>query len=108
TAPFHDRRIAFDPEWKAPAGRFVTADVSGHVSREKDYQSLGFNRAASVDLFQRLVTLTAGGGMSRDNVFPVGGTPAGLSTGAIIFTGKNPKNVNNVVLGVSRVLTRRW
>src|SRR4029077_14787658 len=52
--------------------------------------------------------ITAGGGFSHDDVFPVGGTPAGLSDGTIIFRGNNPKKVSNLLLGVSRILSRRW
>jgi hypothetical protein len=56
----------------------------------------------------RLLTVTLGGGVSHDSVFPVGGTPEGLSDGTIVRTGSNAKNVTNVLLGASRVLTRRW
>jgi hypothetical protein len=108
TAPFHDHRFALDGDWKKPIGRFVTSTLGGHVSREKDYQSLGANGSVSVDLMQRLLTITAGGGFSHDDVFPVGGTPAGLSDGTIIFRGNNPKKVSNLLLGVSRILSRRW
>lgn len=108
TAPFHDRRIALDGEWQKPWGRFVTSTLGGHFSREKDYQSQGVNGKISTDLMHRLLTLTIGGGVSRDSVFPVGGTPGGLTTGAILSTAKNAKNVSNLLLGASRVLSRRW
>jgi uncharacterized protein DUF3570 len=108
TAPFNDHRFALGGEWKAPVGRFVTTTLGGHVSREKDYQSFGLDAGASVDLMQRMVTISFGGGISHDDVFPVGGTPAGLSDGTIIFTGKNSKKVTNLLLGGSRILSRRW
>lgn len=108
TAPFNDRRIALDGEWKKPFARFYTSTLGGHFSREKDYQSLGVNGALSIETMQKLLTLSIGGGVSHDTVFPIGGTPAGLSTGAIISHAANSKNVTNVLLGASRILTRRW
>lgn len=108
TAQFSDRRISFDGDWQKPWGRFVISNVSGHVSREKDYQSLGVNGTVSTELDHKLVTLTAGGGVYRDSVFPTGGTTAGLSDGTIIHTGGNAKNVSDILLGASRILSRRW
>jgi Protein of unknown function (DUF3570) len=108
TAPFRDRRISLDGEYKRPFGRFVTSTLGGHFSREKDYQSLGASGQISTDLMRRLLTITVGGGVSRDTVFPVGGTPAGLSDGILVHSGSNAKNVSNVLLGASRILSRRW
>lgn len=108
TAPFRDRRIALDAEWQKPWGRFVTSNLGGHFSREKDYQSTGINGKLSMDVYRRLFTVTVGGGVNHDTVFPVGGTPAGLSTGAILYTHSNPKTVSDVLLGVSHVMSRRW
>jgi hypothetical protein len=107
-APFHDTRLSLDGEWQKPVSRYVITTVGGHLSREKDYQSLGINAKVSTDVMNRLLTLTVGGGVSHDTVFPVGGTPEGLSDGTIVRTGSNSKNVTNVLLGASRILTRRW
>jgi Protein of unknown function (DUF3570) len=107
-APFRDRRVALDSEWQKPFGRFVTSTLGGSFSREKDYQSLGVNGKISTDLMRRLLTVTVGGGVSHDTVFPVGGTPTGLSDGTIVRSGSNPKNVSNVLLGASRILSRKW
>ena len=107
-APFHDRRVAFDGEWQKPWSRYVTSTLGGTYSREKDYQSLGLNGKFSTDLMRKLLTVTVGGGISRDTVFPVGGTPLGLSDGSIVHSGSNDKNVTNVLLGASRILSRRW
>ncbi len=108
TAPFRDRRLALDGEWQKPFTRFLTSTVGGHFSREKDYQSLGVNGKISTDLMRRLLTITVGGGLSHDTVFPVGGTPAGLSNGLLVHSGSNAKRVENVLLGASRILSRRW
>jgi len=107
-APFRDRRVTLDSEWQKPWGRLVTSTLGGSFSREKDYQSLGVNGKISTDLMRRLLTVTVGGGVSHDTVFPVGGTPAGLSDGTLVRSGSNPKNVTDVLLGASRILSRRW
>ena len=107
-APFQDHRVAFDGEWQKPFSRIFTSTVGGHFSREKDYQSLGVNAKLSTDLMNRLVTITIGGGINHDSVFPVGGTPIGLSDGIVVHSGSNSKEVKNVLLGGSRILTRRW
>ena len=107
-APFKDRRVSLDAQWQKPWGRLVSSTLGGHFSREKDYQSFGVDGKFSTDLMRRLLTITIGGGVSRDSVFPVGGTPAGLSDGSVVHTGSNAKNVSNVLLGASRILSRRW
>lgn len=105
---FRDQRIGLDGDWQKPLGRYFTSVIGGHFSREKDYQSVGFNGRLSVDLWRRLTTLTVGGGYNHDSVFPTGGTPAGLSDGTIISTNGNPKQVKTLVLGIAQVLSRRW
>jgi hypothetical protein len=108
-ATFSDFRGSLDLEWRAPVGGRVTTTTTAHVSREKDYQSLGGTAGLAIQLMHRLTTLSAGVGFNQDGVFPVGGTPAGLTDGSVIVgTGSNPKQVSNVVFGLSRVLTRRW
>jgi len=113
TAPFHDRRVAFDGDWRKPWGRFVTSTLGGHFSREKDYQSVGVNGLIATDLEHRLLTITIGGGVNHDSVFPVGGTTAGLSPVGVpipgaVLASSNPKTVSNVLVGASRVMSRRW
>jgi hypothetical protein len=106
---FKDIRGALDLEWQKPFWGRLTSTTGAHASREKDYQSLGANAKLTADLMQRLTTLTVGAGFNRDGVFPVGGTPVGLSDGSILLgTGSNPKRVASAMAGVSRILTRRW
>jgi hypothetical protein len=106
---FKDTRGVLDLEWTAPFARRFTSTVGTHFSREKDYQSLGADGKLSVELLQRLVTVTVGGGYNRDRVFPVGGTPVPLSDGSTLLGfGPNPKRVATGLVGISRVLTRRW
>jgi hypothetical protein len=106
---FKDSRYAGDLEWQKPFLRSFLSTLGGHVSREKDYQSLGASGKLSVDLLQRRTTLTAGGGVNRDRVFPVGGIFLGLSDGSTPFgSASAAKDVSTVMLGLSQVVTRRW
>jgi len=106
---FKDSRYAADLEWQKPFLRSFLSTIGGHVSREKDYQSLGANGKLSVDLLQRRTTLTVGGGVNRDRVFPVGGIPVGLSDGSTpAGSSALSKDVSTVMLGLSQVVTRRW
>jgi len=106
---FKDSRYAADLEWQKPFLRSFLSTLGGHFSREKDYQSAGLNGKLSIDLMQRLTTLTLGGGVNRDRVFPVGGIPAGLSDGtAPPGPAARSKDVTTAMVGLSRVVTRRW
>jgi hypothetical protein len=108
TFNFQDHRGAVDGEWVKKVGSLLTSTLGGHASREKDYQSLGVSGKLSGEFNQRLTTLSIGGSYDDDSVFPVGGTPAGLSTGATVSHASNAKRVSTLVAGVSQILTRRW
>ncbi len=106
---FQDIRGSLDLEYGRPFGSLVTSTTGAHFSREKDYQSLGANAKWSVDLFHRLSTVTVGGGFNHDDIFPVGGVPVGLADGLVrAGSGNESKDVANGLIGLSRVLTRRW
>ena len=105
---FKDTRVALDGDWHKPFGRFAST-LGGHFSTEKDYRSLGATGKFSVDLNQRLTTLTFGAGINRDEVFPVGGTTGELADPSVIVgTGSDSKHVTTGMIGVSRILTRKW
>ncbi|HVP59960.1 MAG TPA: DUF3570 domain-containing protein [Myxococcaceae bacterium] len=109
TNSFGDFRVAGDLEWQRPLGRLLTATTGTHYSHEKDYQSLGLDGKLSLEFLQRLTTLTVGAGVNHDGVFPHGGTHAGLSDGSVVITREtNPKDVTTGLVGLSRILTRRW
>jgi hypothetical protein len=105
---FQDHRAGLDAEWQKPWGRIFATTLGAHASREKDYQSLGVTGKVSAELFQKLLTVTAGGGYNDDSVFPTGGTPIGLSDGTEVSNKSNSKKVTSLLLGVSRILTNRW
>ena len=108
TSRFNDTRGALDVDWTKPLG-LLTSVVSGHVSRERDYQSVGMSSKLSLELLHKLTTLTAGAGFNDDNVFPTGGTRLPLSDSTIIVSDSwNPKRVRGGLVGISQILTRRW
>ena len=75
-----------------------------HYSLEKDYASTGAGLKSSVDLMNRLVTLTVGGSYNKDRVFPVGGTAQGLVPDTTPRApGDNPKDVSTALVGLSPV-----
>jgi hypothetical protein len=109
TTRFRDRRYALDLDWTKPIAGTLASTLGGHVSREKDYESLGWSGKVSVDCMGRLTTLTAGAGANYDRVMPVGGTREGLTDGAtVLHTSANSKETASWLLGVSRILTRQW
>lgn len=109
TNPFKDVRGVLDLEWNKPVFPLLTTTLGGHVSREKDYQSFGASGKLALDVLQRLATITLGGGYSRDGVMPQGGTREGLTDGTVIAsTATQDKVVSEGLVGISRVLTRRW
>jgi hypothetical protein len=107
--PFRDERGAVDVDWQQPIRTRAGAATGAHFSLETDYQSIGVSEKFSLETMQRLLTLTVGGGYNRDDVFPVGGTPVGLTShGERTGVDRNAKEVTSMMAGVSRVLTRRW
>lgn len=108
SSKFRDNRMALDLGGSLPVGALITATSSVHLSHEKDYQSVGVNGSLAVDVLGRLSTITVGGGYDRDDVNPVGGTPIGMSTSGLTGVTRNPKRVTTDMLGLSRILSRRW
>jgi hypothetical protein len=109
TAAFSDKRFALDAEWQAPLGGVFGSTFGGHYSKEKDYRSLGATAQVSADVFRKLTQVTVGAGFNRDEVFPVGGTTAGLAgESEIVSTSPQAKRVASALVGINQVLTRRW
>jgi hypothetical protein len=108
TAPFHDFRGAVDLGWVRPAGP-LTFTTGGLVSLERDYRSFGAREQLALDFDQHLSTLTLGGGVSRDRVNPIGGMRAGLTDGTVFLdASSDTRRSTEGLLGLSRVLSRRW
>jgi hypothetical protein len=109
TTSFKDQRYSLDMDWRQPLGSVLATTVSGHFSREKDYQSVGGSAKLALDLSHRTLTITAGAGVNNDDVFPVGGTPQGLTDGTLpTDPARQAKKVTDGLLGVTRVISRGW
>ena len=109
TQTFKDLRGAGELNWGFPVGSLFQGSANAHYSREQDYESIGAGGSGSLDVLHHLATLTLGGGYNRDDVFPVGGTPAPLvDSSEPRAPGRNAKHVSSGLIGLSRVLTRRW
>jgi hypothetical protein len=106
TVKFNDVRAALDLDFTQPLGLIPT--IGGHFSREKDYQSLGVNGKLNLSLFGRRTTLTGGGGLNDDSVFPIHGVVEGLTDGVQTGETSVSKSVSNALVGISQVVTRRW
>jgi hypothetical protein len=108
TRSFSDIRGGLDLEWNRPIGSLFSVTTGGHLSRERDYSSLGASGRVSLELMHRLTTVSAGGGVDDDQVFPKGGTRAPLTDGSVLIGNEpNQKRVVTRTAGVSQVLTRR-
>jgi hypothetical protein len=106
---FRDRRYAFDADWRRPLAGTLASTLAGHYSREKDYESVGGSLKLALEADQRLFTITAGVGYDHDGVFPVGGTPLGLTDGSgAKDPARQPKQVVSGLVGIARVISRRW
>lgn len=109
TSKFSDTRAVLDLGWVKPWSSWLATDIGAHYSKEKDYQSLGGNGKVSISFMRGLTTLTVGGGYNDDTVTPHHGTRAPFSDGTVILDNdSNPKKVSSGLVGLSRVLTRRW
>ncbi len=107
-SPFKDLRKALDLAWQRPIGP-LAVETGAHYSTEKDYRSKGGTAKLSLELMHRLTTVSIGGGINQDAVDPIGGTPVGASdTRTILTTAPDSKRVNSGMIGVSRIITRRW
>lgn len=117
---FRDTRVAITADWQQPLGRLYT--VSGGISGsvEFDYLHLGINGRLSRDFNNRNTTLSGGFAYASDQLDPVGGVPdpltpmrnvredddddnGGAASGRVT---KEDKDVLDLVLGVTQVVTR--
>jgi hypothetical protein len=105
---FSDHRFALEAGFDQPVKMFHFS-LAGHISHEKDYQSLGVNGGLSLDLNHKLTNLSVAAGYNDDSVSPVGGTSVGLSPpGTLTGVANNPKRVTSYVVGASQVMSKRW
>ena len=108
---FRDTRVALNASWQQPFGDRNTLSVGATASNEYDYFHMGLNGRFSRDFNQRNTTLSAGLSLARDTFDPVGGAPLPLSLMRDVGDlgnreGSQDKDVVDVVVGVSQVLSR--
>jgi hypothetical protein len=106
---FQDHRAALDLEYEQPVLRTLKAIAAGHFSAESDYLSRGATLTLSWDTPDHLTTFTAGASGDFDRVEPTGGKPPGLALYADSSRyGSAGKTGVDGMVGVTRVLSRRW
>lgn len=126
TKSFDDTRAALGVDWTRNLDRLTRRKLSGDISAETDYFSIGGGLTYSADTENRMTTFTGGAGFSFDIVSPSGGAPdeLGLISAVVpsggggdddegegggedsIFSGEK-KYTANILLGLTQVLNRR-
>jgi hypothetical protein len=106
---FQDQRIAVSGGYEAPIGTQNRYDVGAALSHERDFLSASVNGLFSRDFDSRNTTLAAGLNLEADAIQPVGGTPVPWSQyGQFQKGGNRNRQVQNAILGVTQIMTRRW
>jgi hypothetical protein len=116
---FKDTRVAFNAQYTRPWTRTLRWTAGLNVSNEYDFQSFGANAGLLWDLNQKNTTLTLAFAHEADTIDAVGGIPDPLTsmpspTTLVAATTKNTvgssdtRSVNDVFLGWTQVMTRRW
>ncbi len=111
---FHDQRYAVSPTWSQPLAQSWRLDLGASYSDEHDFRSEGVNARLARDFDERNTTLSAGLAREWDLIFPVGGVHAPLSSVATSSNGNDPiaanrsKTVQDLVVGVTQVMTHDW
>ena len=108
---FRDTRVALTGAWEQPLGRLYKINLGATASNEFDYTHFGLNAKLARDFNQRNTTVSAGIALARDDIDPVGGTPTPFSSMLDVGdlsnrTGTESKDIFDVVLGVTQVVSR--
>lgn len=109
---FRDTRAAVRIGWEQPLGRLWKGGVGFTGSQEYDYMHLGLDASLSRDFNKRNTTVSAGLAVARDRIDPVGGTPIPFAPMLDVGdagnkVGPQTKDVVDIVLGVTQVVSRR-
>ena len=106
---FQDTRFAGSADWQRPLGRLGLLSFGGSLSTEHDYSHIGADARMTHDFNNRNTTLSAGLELSDDSVKPIGGSPipfTALTESAPVINGDRAKQVRDLLLGVTQVLTQ--
>ncbi len=113
TRSFTDTRYAIGADWEKSLGRMTRNILTGNLSTETDYASVGVSDTIARDFNNRLTTFSASLGANYDTVDPVGGTPVALGVvptppGTIVSTGSSNNKTNvDALVGITQILTPR-
>ena len=116
---FKDTRTAFNLQYTRPWKRTLRWTAGTNFSSEYDFQSFGANAGLLWDLNQKNTTLTLGFSHESDSINAVGGIPTPLSsmpsatstsTNTVKLTegDSDSRSVNDILLGWTQVMNRRW
>lgn len=108
---FRDTRVALNANWQQPLGRLYQFNIGASASKEFDYTHVGVSAKIARDFNQRNTTISAGVAFAQDSLDPEGGTPIPLTPMLDVGdlsnrTGSESKDVVDIVLGVTQVLSR--
>jgi len=106
---FHDQRVAINGGYDTALGTRSHLAAGGAISHETDFFSVSINGLLTHDYNDRNTTTAVGVNLEADKISPVGGTPdAGTLYGDFHKTGNQSKKVEDLLLGVTQVVSRRW
>lgn len=106
---FKDTRIALAGSLERPFGAQQRVSFGASVSSEYDFASVSLNAGWQRDFWQKNTTLSLGLAAEFDRVKAVGGTPQGLQpAGAARTGGTESRNVADVLIGLTQVMSPRW
>jgi len=106
---FHDTRIAVSGGYESRLGQDYKYNVGAAFSHELDFVSMSLNGSVARDFDAHNTTVSAGVNLEEDLVQPIGGAPVAWSLyDQFRKNGNKTKQVGDVLLGVTQVMTRRW
>ncbi|WLD57477.1 DUF3570 domain-containing protein [Salinispirillum sp. LH 10-3-1] len=108
-AEFSDTRLSVDANWEHSYTRLFRVAYGGYASVESDFTAIGGSIKASLDINNRLTTLSVGVGAEGDKNAKRDGTTPGPMTNVedAIFYDAGRRNSFSGLLGVTQVLDRR-
>jgi hypothetical protein len=109
---FLDTRVALTGSWQQSLGEAMRWSAGFSASDEYDYLHLGVQGRLERDFNLRNTTVYVGAAYGKDDMNPVGGTPIGLAPmleadNDSNKAGDDSKDVMDVLVGVTQVLSRR-
>lgn len=108
---FKDTRGALAFSHERPWGNDQRLSLGANLSAEYDFKSFGLSGALARDFNNKNTTVSLGAALEVDRMNPVGGMPAGLRPAfnpAAPRASTESRNVADVLLGVTQVMSRRW